>query len=93
MGRSDVHAWFTDYDRNQQAHKEGRAGLAWLGLIDQEDDKHSTEHDYFDRKVEPVVPAAGRGEGKLLPKPVDTATRLALLLWAGTIASLAVLFG
>jgi len=93
MGRSDDHAWFTAYDRKQQAHKEGRAGLAWLGLIDQGDDEASTVHDYFDRKVEPVVPAADRGKGRSLPKPVDTATRLALLLWAGMIASLAVLFG
>src|SRR4051794_921322 len=30
MGRSDVHAWLTAYDRKQQAHKEGRAALAWL---------------------------------------------------------------
>jgi len=95
MGRSDVHAWFTAYDQKQQAHKEGRAALAWLGLLDQGDDEPSTGHDYFDRKVEPVVPAANRnrGEGRSLSKPVDTATRLALLLWAGTIASLAVLFG
>jgi len=93
MGRSDVHPWFTAYDQKQQAHKEGRAALAWLGLIDQGEDEPSAGHDYFDRKVEPIVPAANRGEGRSLSKPVDTATRLALLLWAGMIASLAVLFG
>lgn len=93
MARSDVHGWFTAYDRKERAHKEGRAGLSWLGLMRDEDDEHSTEHDYFDRKVEPVVPGASGGERRSLSKPVDMAMRLALVLCAGTIASLAVLFG
>jgi hypothetical protein len=93
MVRSDVHAWFTAYDREQRARKEGRAGLAWLGLVGGEDEEQRPELAYFERNVEPVGPVSSHGEGMPVSKPVDTATRLALLLWAGTIASLAVLFG
>jgi len=93
MPRSDVHAWFTAYDRKQRSLKEGRAGLAWLGLIGEEERKGSPASDYFERKAEFVGPGVNWDGGMSLTKPVGAATRLALLLWAGTIASLAVLFG
>jgi hypothetical protein len=96
MPGSDVHAWFAAYDEAERARKEGRAGLAWLALVGDEPEdggRPRLEFASFDRSVGAAPPAPRSEERMALAKPVDTATRLALLVWAGMIASLAVLFG
>jgi len=84
-------------DRTRERDQErGRAELARLGLIAA--DVPDVRWRAF--SFEPGVALGGRkprktaiAGGMALAKPVDTITRLVLLLGAGTIASLAVLFG
>jgi len=97
MNNVNLQEWFVESERQWQAEDEGRAELARLAMITIPNRGNRSEEDRFGRDAwfrgHRPRDMPGSTEGWALPKPVGTITRLALLLGAGTIASLAVWFG
>jgi len=99
MNSINMHEWFVESERQWQAEDEGREELARLAMITipNRGNRSESEEARFGRDAwlrgHRPREMPGATEGWSLPKPVGTITRLALLLGAGTIASLAVWFG
>jgi hypothetical protein len=94
MIRSNVREWFDAFDRASRERDQGRAELAWLGLVDCDDEEARAGDDCFERSAAAPQgggrrPCADDGdEGMSLAKAFDPATRLGLLMGVVLIASL-----
>ena len=90
MHSTDVRKWIEAYERSQPDRKADRAHLELdrLGLItrDEDDESDSGLDGQWDR-------AHDAWEGAPRSRPLDTATRVALVVGAATIAVLAIFFG
>ena len=89
----NVRGWFAAYDRAQRKPKEGRAALAWLGLLGTDDEDQRSPLADYDRDAGHVGPDTDRPDGSSLSKPADLSASLVLLVGAGMIATLAIAFG
>jgi hypothetical protein len=89
MHSSDVHEWIEAYERSHRKQDEGHLELDRLGLITRNDDLDACDlglggqwnHDWAPWEQSPPS------------RPLQTATRLALLVGTATIAALAIFFG
>jgi hypothetical protein len=62
MGRSNVRDWFAAFERASREREQGRAELAWLGLVDCADEESREGTDCFDRNVVPAGEEAPEGD-------------------------------
>jgi hypothetical protein len=89
MSQGTVRQWFEEFEQAQRKQEQGRAELARLGLV--------TFRDEQDRPLPEGDFSRGNGTHRRAedppPSPLSAGMHLALLLGAGMIASLAMLFG
>jgi len=96
MQVTPMREWSTPFGCPASEQDEGRAELARLGLIAHPYDRYRLAGDPSTRRAGSVGHrgrATVRGEGSSPSRPSPTAARLAVLLGAVMVASLAALFG